>query len=387
METSNQKSEYRVLHIFSGYGGGISSLILNLLENKSKDFTFDIMAFSYKGGERFLKRVHAIGTESYLMPRPRLEGWKKFWDFINQVMVAHAYDAVHCHIDGLRAVPFQRAAVRHHIHTFILHAHKTQYERHFDMLSFVRYMNQRANYGIATDYMTCSKLAADFIFGSKYLLKRDVTFIPNGVNIKAYQNTLSVKQRQAYNQEFSVEEDALVFMHVGRFTALKNHDFILQLIVQLKVKCRSFVFLFAGDGELYSEVYDKASRMKILDSIRFIGHRNDIPHLLKYADMLILPSIKEGLPTVAIESQAAGTPIILSDSITRECDMHLGLVKFLPITSVSIWAEAIISGIRKEHPVPEKYLSIIEKNGFTAGSAGQTYCNCLKKIIRNNERE
>jgi glycosyltransferase EpsF len=387
METSNQKSEYRVLHIFSGYGGGISSLILNLLENKSKDFTFDIMAFSYKGGERFLKRVHAIGTESYLMPRPRLEGWKKFWDFINQVMVAHAYDAVHCHIDGLRAVPFQRAAVRHHIHTFILHAHKTQYERHFDMLPFVRYMNQRTNYGIATDYMTCSKLAADFIFGSKYLLKRKATLIHNGVNISAYKTALSIKQQQAYNQEFGVEEDTLVFMHVGRFNLQKNHDFILQLIVQLKMECRPFVFLFAGDGELFTEVYAKASRMGILNSVRFIGHRNDIPYLLKYADLLILPSTWEGLPTVAIESQAAGTPIILSDSITRECDMNLGLVKFLPITSTSIWTEAMISRVRKEYPSPEKCLSMIQKNGFTAGSAGESYCNCLKKIIRNNERK
>ena len=69
---------YRVLHIFSSYGGGISSLILNLIENKSKDFKFDLMAFSYQNGDVFLERVRRMGADIYQMPRPRIDGYKKF---------------------------------------------------------------------------------------------------------------------------------------------------------------------------------------------------------------------------------------------------------------------------------------------------------------------
>ncbi len=62
---------FKILHIFSGYGGGISSLLMNLIENKTNDFSFDVLAFSYSGGESFINLVRKQGGKIFEMPRPR----------------------------------------------------------------------------------------------------------------------------------------------------------------------------------------------------------------------------------------------------------------------------------------------------------------------------
>lgn len=383
MKKNNNLQTYRVLHIFSGYGGGISSLILNLLENKTHNFTFDIMAFSYKGGEVFLDRIHKTGSACYLMPRPRIDGWEKFHDYIEHVFLEHTYDAVHCHIDGWRAMPFWVTSKLHHIHTFIIHAHKTRYESRLDMLPIMRYINQKINNKIASNYMTCSQLAADFTFGIKYLAQSKSVLIPNGINVGAFRQPLTIEQSWTYDSEFNITREGKIFIfaHVGRFTYQKNHGFILNIIKLLKKQCIPFVFLLIGDGELFESVYSKAREMGINDCIRYLGHRQDVPQLMKYANVVILPSHWEGLPTVAIECQATGTPILLADTITKECDMNLGLAKFLPISDASIWISEMINVAKRTKVETEQCISAIQDIGFTSASAGKIYCDTLEKII------
>lgn len=169
-----------MLHIFSGFGGGISSLILNLTTNKSDDMVFDTLAFSYKGGEAFVEKMENLGAHCYLMPRPRAEGFGLFSKTVASVFSENKYDAVHCHISGFRALPFKRAAKANGIKPFIIHAHSGRYDSRSDRL--LHSVNKRINYKVATDYFTCSDIAARYIFGEKYLKKRNALLIPNGID-------------------------------------------------------------------------------------------------------------------------------------------------------------------------------------------------------------
>ena len=89
---------------------------------------------------------------------------------------------------------------------------------------------------------------------------------------------------------------------------------------------------------------------------------------------------------MAVESQAAGTPIVLSDKITRQCDMGLDLVRFVPINSVDDWVRAIEEAMKT--PLETSLLNAqdnikkIEKNGFTSDAVGKFYCDTLKKIVK-----
>lgn len=380
----SDKKCYHVLHIFSSYGGGISSLVLNLIENKREDFRFDIMAFSYKNGDAFLERVRRMGGGVYQMPRPRIDGYDKFMSFIDGTLAQNRYDAVHCHITGWHAKPFMDLAKKHGIKSFILHAHTTRYDSRIDRIPGVQIYNKHLDYQCSAAFLTCSDMAADYIYGKGYLKKRPAHLIPNGVDEERFLDTLSDGQRRDYQKEFQIPDGAFVIGHVGRFSHQKNHSFVIDIAKALKNKGVPFVLLLVGSGELTDLVKEKAEREGLTENVRFVGRRADIPCLMQYVDCMILPSFYEGLPTVAVECQAAGTRMILSDPITKQCDMGLGLLEFLPLGDAALWADAIERTSPRGHLDNLRCIQRIRSLGFTSKEAGRRYCEILKGIIGKN---
>lgn len=78
-----------------------------------------------------------------------------------------------------------------------------------------------------------------------------------------------------------------------------------------------FVWLFIGTGYNFDEYVHLAEIMGLGDCVRFLGRRNDVCALYKIMNVSVLASFFEGLPTVTIETQAAGTATVISDSILR----------------------------------------------------------------------
>jgi glycosyltransferase involved in cell wall biosynthesis len=62
-----------------------------------------------------------------------------------------------------------------------------------------------------------------------------------------------------------------------------------------------------------------------------LGFRNDIPQLMIASDCLLLPSLWEGFPTVAIEAQAAGLECLCSNTITKNV-IITNKCKLIPLT-------------------------------------------------------
>lgn len=373
-----EQRHYRVLHIFSGYGGGISSLIINLIENKTDDFDFDVMAFSYKNGEKFIERLEKVGSNVFEMPRPRVDGYKSFKNYVEKVMTENQYDAVHCHITGWSMLPFYRMAKKAGIRNYFLHAHTTTYDRKLDRLYLVSGFNRFINYKCASAFFTCSDLAANYIYGN-YQRHRSTYLIPNGIEKEKFVEEITKQQREQYKNEFGIKENETILLHVGRFSPAKNHDFILELIDALKRRGDEVKLLFVGDGELLEDVKGKTNSRGLQDKILFLGRRLDISSVMQFSDIMILPSLYEGLPTVAVECQATGTPMLLADHITRQCDMGIGLLDFLPIDTINLWLKAYDE--RKGKIDRNLALAAVEEHGFTSKMAGQEYCKRLKELI------
>ena len=374
------QAKYKVLHIFSGYGGGISSLILNLIENKLNEFQMDLLAFSYKNGEDFVERVSLCGVKCYTMPRPSEKGYIKFFRYVNALLKKEQYHAVHCHIAGFHAIPFEFMAKKNKIKVFILHAHTTHFDSKVDRNRITYSIGQYYNYKKTTCYMTCSDMAARYVFGEKYLKKRSAYLIPNGIKKENFRQILSKEEKESYRKEFDINKETDIILHVGRFSTPKNHDFILNIVKELNVEKNNFVVLLVGSGELFDEVKSKIYKLHLEEKIKLLGRRLDVSKLMQFADYMILPSFYEGLPTVAVECQASGTRILMSDKITKQCDMGLGLVDFLSINSVQPWVNELKKSEFK-HLSTEQCVDAIEKKGVTAFAAGRYYCDILKKTV------
>lgn len=368
----------KVLHIFSSYGGGISSLILNLIENKTSEFVFDTLAFSYLNGDEFVSRLNKCGTKCYTMPRPRVDGYKTYYTYLEDLFKREKYDAIHCHIIGWRFRTIQKIAKKCGINTFILHAHTTHNDSKIDAIPIVNRLNHIINYKYSTAYMTCSDMAAEYIYGVKYLKKRNAVLIPNGVKKEIFSESITQNEIDQYIQEFNLSGQEKVILHVGRFNEQKNHKFIVN-IIEASVGM-GMIFLLVGEGVLTESIKEMIEERGLTEITRFLGRRSDISKLMQFSNCMILPSLYEGLPTVAIESQAAGTPILLADTITKQSDLKIGLAEFLSISDAEMWSNKILKICNKKQELTSA-IKQVECRGFTAQAAGEAYCSQLKKII------
>jgi len=78
-----------------------------------------------------------------------------------------------------------------------------------------------------------------------------------------------------------------------------------------------------GDGPLAKDVCGLVEKFHIEQFVHWVGHRDDVPHLLHMMDCLVITSLWEGFPLVVLEAMAAGVPVIGTDIYgTRELILH-----------------------------------------------------------------
>ena len=193
--------------------------------------------------------------------------------------------------------------------------------------------------------------------------ERPFKVLKNGRNIDKYKFIDTKRKKLRKNMKL---KDELVIGHVGGFVEQKNHRFILEIFKCIKDVYPNSKFFLVGDGNLRSEIEDKAKRMRIYEDIKFTGNIENVEDILQIADGMILPSLFEGVPLVTIEWQISGLPILISDNVSDEC-ICTNLVKKLSLKdSPKIWAENIIYKIklnnRKQSSVEAERL--IKENGF-----------------------
>lgn len=134
-----------------------------------------------------------------------------------------------------------------------------------------------------------------------------VVTIPNGVDITKFQPG---QRNCRLREELAISEDAPVIGIVGRLTDQKGHMYLLKALPLLLTKFPSLRCLVVGDGELREELQKLAASLGLTEHCLFLGVRQDIPEVLAAMDLLVLPSLSEGMPYAALEGMAMGKPIV-----------------------------------------------------------------------------
>jgi len=144
--------------------------------------------------------------------------------------------------------------------------------------------------------------------------------IPNAVDSERFGE--SAISAAGIRTEFGWEDTDKVFALVGRVVSWKGQDFFIQAIAEARKTESSIRGLIVGDGDAtskgdayVSKLRSMVSALSIDDSVRFTGHRNDIPSIMKASDAVICASsLPEPFGRVIIESMAVGTPAVATDA-------------------------------------------------------------------------
>ncbi len=169
----------------------------------------------------------------------------------------------------------------------------------------------------------CSQSAADWLFGQKGAA--DAKIIPNGINLDKYR--YSAKIREALREKMGIKGELII--HIGAFSIVKNQGYLIKAFRDFHKKHPNSVLCFVGDGEFRSDIQRSAEDLG--EAVKFLGLRNDVNELLQAADLLVMPSFREGLPFVIVEAQAAGLPCLVTSTAAKECRIT-ELCDFIDIT-------------------------------------------------------
>jgi glycosyltransferase involved in cell wall biosynthesis len=109
---------------------------------------------------------------------------------------------------------------------------------------------------------------------------------------------------------FGWPADAPVVLFAGRLMPQKGVADLVAALDLLQHVRPGVKTLIAGGGPLKGELEETAHAFRLDDSVRFLGHRDDVPRLLAASDLLVLPSLYEGLPNVVLEAMWFGKPVV-----------------------------------------------------------------------------
>lgn len=151
----------------------------------------------------------------------------------------------------------------------------------------------------------------DASWGEKW--RRDPRFevVYNGIDLERF---AAAPDRDGVRGELGLGEGP-VCIHVGRFDPPKNHPRLIEIFAALGRRTPGSKLLLVGRGgnDLQAEAMRRAAELGAADAVLALGERDDVPRLLAAADLMILPSLWEGLPGAALEALAAGLPVLASD--------------------------------------------------------------------------
>jgi glycosyltransferase involved in cell wall biosynthesis len=106
-----------------------------------------------------------------------------------------------------------------------------------------------------------------------------------------------------------------VVISVARFVSPKRLERFITVLALVRRQLPDVSGWLVGDGPDRQRLIDHARTLGLLpDGVRFLGPRDDIPALLKQADVLLLTSEHEGFPNVLLEAMAAGLPVVTTDA-------------------------------------------------------------------------
>ncbi|MGM0933362.1 MAG: glycosyltransferase family 4 protein [Bacteroidota bacterium] len=125
---------------------------------------------------------------------------------------------------------------------------------------------------------------------------------------------------------------AFNLIHIGSFTREKNHMGLLRIFKKILAKDDKVHLNLIGGGPLLAEIKKKVNQMGLESRVDFWGDIEDPQIFLSHANVLLLPSLVEGLPGVILEAMYNKTPVVAYDvggvSEVLTNDMTGKLVKF-----------------------------------------------------------
>lgn len=263
--------------------------------------------------------LESRGIEYHLVPslQRSIRPWSDWRAFVQlrELFSRERFDVVHTHsskpgvLGRLAARQAGVPAIIHHVHGFSFHEFSSWPSR---------WLGSRAERW-ASDH--CDRVV--FVNQEERQLAIERGWLPeekcltvyNGVDLETFAPGLRRYARQHLQQQCGLESDEIAILTMGRLDRQKQPLILPRIAARLqsllpKAKWR---ILVAGSGPLQQALARDVNRMGLGSRITLLDWQADPQQTVQAADIVLHPTLWEGLPLALIEAQAVALPIVASN--------------------------------------------------------------------------
>ena len=138
--------------------------------------------------------------------------------------------------------------------------------------------------------------------------QKEIKVIPNFVNLEKYKPKDSACQRSSF-----ATTDEKILIHISNFRKVKRVEDVVRIFQKVRNKMRAKLIL-VGDGPERYATEQLCRELGVYQDVRFVGKLKNVEEILCTADLFLLPSEHESFGLAALESMAAGTPVVSTNT-------------------------------------------------------------------------
>lgn len=362
--------EMRILYVISSlFTGGAEVLVCNVVQRLRKEgYHVDLCVFNGEYTQQMRKlesnlpdiRIYKLGHSFY-----------NILYVLKLIRIIKGYDIIHTHLTSPQlfvaiANIFQRKKLVTTEHSSNNKKRTSAWLRVID-----RWMYSRYNSVICISEVA-EKNLKDYL-GSIQKMPQIQT-INNGVDVEKINMAKPIDRNSV-----GCDDNKFVIVMVAGLRPVKDHDTLIKAMTHLSKN--RFELWIVGDGERRSVIEQEIEELHVGDRIKMLGLRNDVPSVLKAADVVVMSSHWEGLSLSNIEGMSAGKPFIASEvDGLREVTQGYGIL--FPHGDDKALAEIIL----KLESTPQLYKEVAQRcydraKEFDISVTVREYISIYKKLV------
>jgi len=359
---------------------GISTSVLNVYRNIDRtQFQYEfLIAGTKKEMSPDLEEILSLGGKLHYMDYDKYNFPKSCHRKLEKLMLSIPnMCGVHVHDLNMMSYPLYLAD-RLGYPVKVIHCHtapsKSDLDGHKHTRSFMARL--RMIKGPQFDRIACSDLAGQYDYPG---LTFDV--IPNGVDIDRF--SYNETYRQVLRTKCKIKDDTCVVGFVANLHNAKNPLFAIKIFQEFHKLNPNSHFFILGSGTESAKAHKYIEENNMSDIVTFFGSKYDVDMFYSAMDLVIQPSLSEGLPNSLIEAQANGLPCLISDEISDMIRITPLIESFSLKDAPILWAKKLAK-MSQQNIDRNRWKNQIIKSGYDIGSVSKKIMSLYTKRIETH---
>ena len=310
----------KILHVIDSlHLGGAQEVVMNLASCGDRS-RFSHEVATMHGHGVYWDRMAALGLKLHSLSPHKLTPW--YVPSLSALLATGKFDILHCHLVAANIVAkpigtlCRVPVILNHDHTNDTYRSRQRVRLALDTLS-----NR-----FATHIITVSESCRQFLLTREGIPEDKLTLVQNAIDTSG------------------LPADVPIVAGVGRLNPQKNFSLFIEIAGVVRRNIPNAHFVLAGNGPEDSMLRQQVQDAGLTNHFTFAGYIADTRQIYLASDVLLMPSLFEGLPMTLLEAMSMQMPVVASalDGIAEVItDAHDGFL--VPNLNASVFAERVTS--------------------------------------------